>query len=162
MGVLLNIIVFIEILLILLFLGPKLFGIKPFVVTSGSMEPLYTVGSLIYVKEINPNDIEVNDSITFYIENSDIVATHQVYEIDKKNDFFKTQGINNKDENGNIIHDVSPVKFSSLIGKPVLCIPYLGYINSFVTKPIFICLTLIITISVILLYNFLERKFEVK
>ena len=128
------IIIFIEIVLVILFLGPKLFGINTFVVTSGSMEPMYPVGSLIYVKKVNPEEIKVEDTITFYMNNSKIIATHQVYEIDEENEQFKTQGINNKDNKGNIIHDAEPVDFSSLIGKPVMCIKNLGYIKKSCTS----------------------------
>ena len=129
----LSIIIIIEIILIILFLVPNLFGLKTFVVTSGSMEPLYPVGSLIYVRKVKLEEINVNDAITFYMPDGKIIATHQVYDIDKDNQEFKTQGINNKDDNGNIIHDGEPVKFSSVIGKPILCIKYLGYINRLIT-----------------------------
>lgn len=135
--------------------APNLIGIKSFAITSGSMEPLYPVGSLVYTKRVEANQINKNDTITFYLENSEIIATHQVYEIDEENKNFKTQGINNKDEEGNIIHDATPVKFSSLIGKVIFCIPYLGHISILLTtspgKYIMIAtLILIILISIIL------------
>lgn len=156
------IIIFIEIVLVILFLGPKLFGINTFVVTSGSMEPMYPVGSLIYVKKVNPEEIKVEDTITFYMNNSKIIATHQVYEIDEENEQFKTQGINNKDNKGNIIHDAEPVGFSKLIGKPILCIKYLGYINRFITQAPGIYIVFVATLIIILINYILERKMEVK
>lgn len=123
------------VVLFLLFTVPGMIGFTPYVVTSGSMRPEYPVGSLIYVKDVDANEVCVGDAITFYMEGSEIVATHQVYEIDINNKHFLTQGINNRDKEGNIIPDASPVKFSSLIGKPVLCVPFLGYINTFCTTP---------------------------
>ena len=156
------IIIFIEIVLVILFLGPKLFGINTFVVTSGSMEPIYPVGSLIYVKKVNPEEIKVEDTITFYMNNSKIIATHQVYEIDEENEQFKTQGINNKDNKGNVIHDAEPVGFSKLIGKPILCIKYLGYINRFITQAPGIYIVFVATLIIILINYILERKMEVK
>ena len=39
--------------------GVRLFGIAPYTVLSGSMEPTYPVGSLIYVKPIDTNDLQV-------------------------------------------------------------------------------------------------------
>ena len=156
------IIIFIEIVLVILFLGSKLFGINTFVVTSGSMEPMYPVGSLIYVKKVNPEEIKVEDTITFYMNNSKIIATHQVYEIDEENEQFKTQGINNKDNKGNIIHDAEPVGFSKLIGKPILCIKYLGYINRFITQAPGIYIVFVATLIIILINYILERKMEVK
>ena len=105
--------------------GPKLFGITPYVITSGSMRAIYPVGSLIYVKDVDPSMINVGDSITFY-KDKGIVATHQVYEIDKSAKQFKTQGVSNLDINGEIIKDATPVDFKAVIGKPVFCVPYLG------------------------------------
>lgn len=142
---------------VIVFLLPKLFNITPYVVTSGSMEPLYPVGSLIYVKKVEPNEIKEKDAITFYMKNTTIVATHQVFEIDKKNENFRTQGINNKDENGNIIQDPNPVSFSSLIGKPILCLEHLGYINRVVTTPPGIYIIISFTIFIILISIILEK-----
>ena len=127
-NIIVNFIIFIEIVLLFIFIGLKFTGIKTYVITSGSMEPIYPIGSLIIVKATEPENIKKNDVITFYILDTDIVATHQVYEIDFDKRQFKTQGINNFDDNGNIIQDSLPVNFSSLIGKCIFCIPYLGYI----------------------------------
>lgn len=151
-------IILIELFFVIAFLLPKLFKITPYVVTSGSMEPLYPVGSLIYVKKIEPDKIKENDAITFYMENTNIVATHQVYEIDEKEDIFRTQGINNKDENGNIIKDPKPVSFSALIGKPILCVKYLGYINRVVTTPPGIYIIISFTILIVLISNIIEKE----
>lgn len=158
----LSIIIIIEIILIILFLVPNLFGLKTFVVTSGSMEPLYPVGSLIYVRKVKLEEINVNDAITFYMPDGKIIATHQVYDIDKDNQEFKTQGINNKDDNGNIIHDGEPVKFSSVIGKPILCIKYLGYINRLITGRPVIYFIFLGTVIIILINYILEKKMEVE
>lgn len=124
------------------------------------MEPLYPVGSFLYVKKVDISEVKLGDTITFYIEGSTIVATHQVYEIDKDKSEFRTQGINNKDENGEIIHDALPVKYSSLIGKPILCIKYLGYINRFVTTPPGIYIIFTFTIFFIIINLILEKKEE--
>lgn len=126
-------IVLVAFILVAAFVGPKFVGIEPYIVTSGSMEPLYPVGSMIYVESVNPEEIAVGDSITFYMEGSQTVATHQVYEVDRQNEQFRTLGINNHDSEGNILHDAFPVDYDSLIGKPVFCIPHLGNINRFCT-----------------------------
>lgn len=121
------------------------------------MRSIYPVGSMIYVKKVNFNDIAIGDAITFYLDDSDIVATHQVYDIDENLKTFKTQGIDNKDEDGNIIKDASEVKFSAIIGKPMFCIYYLGYISKYFW-------ILIIFTAIILFVNFIleKRKFYEK
>lgn len=121
--------------LLLAFGAPRLFGLQPYVVTSGSMEPEYPVGSLIYVRSVAPEQVQTGDAITFTMPGTDSIATHQVREIDGENRQFYTQGIHNRDENGDIIPDAAPVPFGNLIGKPVLCIPVLGWVNRFCTTP---------------------------
>ena len=53
---------------------PVAFGYMPYVVLSGSMEPVYPVGSLIYVAPVDANSLEPGDAITF--DRNDAVVTH--------------------------------------------------------------------------------------
>ena len=69
----------ISLILTALFTIPSLFGYMPYVVLSGSMEPVYPVGSLIYVAPVDANSLEPGDAITF--DRNDAVVTHQVYEV---------------------------------------------------------------------------------
>lgn len=121
--------------LLLAFAVPRLFGLQLYVVTSGSMEPDYPVGSLIYVQPVSPEEVEVQQEITFVMPCTNSIATHQVRIIDEQNQQLYTQGINNRDEQGNILPDATPVPFDNLIGEPVCCIPMLGKINQFCTTP---------------------------
>ncbi len=106
---------------------PKAFGYQMYGILSGSMEPKYPVGSLIYVEPVEASEVEVGDVITFKMAaDSDVVATHRVVEKDDTNEAFTTKG----DNNDNI--DSSPVSYQRLIGKAVLCIPMLGYIADFI------------------------------
>ncbi len=116
------------------FVGVRLVGLTPFAVLSASMEPQYPVGSLIYVQDVDPADIQPGDAVTF--ENgAGQVATHQAYEVDADAHLIRTQGINNKAADGSLLHDAEPVPFSRVIGVPVACIPVLGYVSAFVTSP---------------------------
>lgn len=114
--------------------GVRLAGLSPFAVLSGSMEPELPVGSLIYVKPVDPTEVHVGDAITFRLESGTLV-THEVYEIDAAAREFKTHGIANVDSEGNISPDAAPVPWSSLVGSVVACVPLLGYANVFVTQP---------------------------
>ena len=49
------------VLLAFLLVGVRLVGLTPYAVLSGSMEPTYHVGSLIYVGKIAPEEITVGD-----------------------------------------------------------------------------------------------------
>lgn len=106
---------------------PKFFDYELYGILSGSMEPTYPVGSVVYVKPINANEIKVNDAITFRMAaNSQVVATHRVIAKDDQKQVFTTKG----DHNDNV--DSSPVSYDRLIGKTMFCIPYLGYISAYV------------------------------
>ena len=52
------------VILALLMVGARLLGFKVFTVLSGSMEPAYHVGALIYVKEVDYRELESGDVIT--------------------------------------------------------------------------------------------------
>lgn len=73
-----SVILLILVLIIAVIFIPKLFSIEPMVVVSGSMEPSYMKGSLLYVKE-DTGGIQTGDAITFY-RNGELV-THRVVEI---------------------------------------------------------------------------------
>lgn len=86
-------------LMLVAFAGVRLFGLTPYAVLSGSMEPEYPTGSLIYVRDVDPADVAVGDAITFELESGTLV-THEVYEIDSDARAFRTQGIANIDAGG--------------------------------------------------------------
>ena len=72
-----SILVAVVVLLALLLVGARIVGLQVFTVLSGSMEPTYHTGSLIYVKKVDPYTIEVGQPITFMLDESTI-ATHRV------------------------------------------------------------------------------------
>ena len=98
---------------------PRLMGLKTYKVLSGSMEPEYHVGSVVYVEKSSIDDIEVGDVITFYI-NDNTVVTHRV--VDNDTESFHTKGDANETEDG------GSVAYDKVVGKVVLNVPYLGYI----------------------------------
>ncbi len=53
-------------LMLVAFAGVRLFGLTPYAVLSGSMEPEYPTGSLIYVRDVDPADVAVGDAITAF------------------------------------------------------------------------------------------------
>ncbi|WP_417753343.1 signal peptidase I [Slackia sp.] len=131
-NVLLTLFLLVAAALVIAFAGVRLAGLTPYAVLSGSMEPQYPVGSLIYVKDADPSSVEVGQAITFR-QGSGTLVTHQVYEIDSEQQLFYTQGIANVDSSGEIMHDAAPTPWSSLVGQPIACVPYLGYVNDWIT-----------------------------
>lgn len=103
---------------------PKLFGYEIYGILSQSMEPEIASGSVIYVKDIAPEDVEVGDVITFKMSaKSDVVATHRVVEVLLDEKAFVTKGDNND------AVDSSPVSFDRLLGITVFSLPYLGELS---------------------------------
>lgn len=121
------------VLLAVALVGVRLVGLQPFVVLSGSMEPTYHVGSLIYVKSVDYKTLEVGDPIT-YLVSDDTVVTHRIIEVlvdEEDPDTFRyfTQG------DANEVADGSSVHYKNIIGKPVFSIPYLGYVSNYIQHP---------------------------
>ncbi len=128
-----SILVAAAILLAILLVGARVVGLQVFSVLSGSMEPEYHVGALIYVKEVDPFELKVGDDITFMLD-EDTVATHRIVGIvpdeeDKSVIRFTTQGI------ANDAPDAAPVHYKNVVGSPVFTIPYLGYVANFIQNP---------------------------
>ena len=124
-GALVAVVVLAAVSLVLL----RVMGYQVFDVVSGSMEPTYSVGDLIYVKSVDPDAVEVGDPITFVLNENLVVATHRVIRIDAENRHFYTKG------DANETADAAPVHFNNLIGIPQFCIPKLGYVSDFVQHP---------------------------
>ena len=110
-------------------MGSRLVGLQVFNVVSGSMEPQYSVGDLLYVKDVDPDSIHEGDVITFVLNEDLVVATHRVVRVDSANRHFITKGDANKEE------DANPVHFNNVIGTPVFHIPLLGYVSAYVQNP---------------------------
>ena len=124
-----NVLVLLAVLLAVLLVGVRLVGLQAYVVMSGSMEPVYPTGSLLYVRDADPEEIEVGDPITFVMNEELTIATHRVIRIDETNGCFYTKGDANEAADG------APVYYENLLGRPVFCIPYLGYIAAFIQHP---------------------------
>ena len=135
------------IILAFLISGMRLFGFQVYGVLTGSMEPTYPVGSLIYVKDVDARTLRVNDVITFSLS-PNVVATHRIVELvpDETNPtvtLFRTKGDANNDV------DQSLVAERNIIGKVSFCVPVLGYMASYIQEPpgiyvaILVCLVMI-------------------
>lgn len=94
-------------------------------VMSGSMEPAIGTGSIVFVAETPPEEIEENDVIT-YRSGSDLV-THRVAEKYESTTSlrFRTKG------DANDALDPDPVYRDDVVGTVLFSIPFIGYVVSF-------------------------------
>lgn len=125
MSIVSGVLVVVMVALAMLLVGVRVVGLTPYTVLSGSMEPTYHVGSLIYVRQIDEEDIKVGTPITFTVSGGAMLATHRVYELVTVDG--DVQYITKGDAN-----DVldPPVKYENVVGSPVFSIPYLGYFST--------------------------------
>lgn len=126
-----TVLVALVVLLAALLAGARLFGLQVFTILSGSMEPKYPVGSLIYVKSVDPSQVKEGDVITFLLSDT-VTATHRVVGIVDQGDGalrFRTKGDANEAEDGGLVH------YKNVIGTPIFSIPYLGYVADYIQHP---------------------------
>ena len=111
----------------LLFVVIKLLGWNMFSVDSPSMSPQYPVDTLVIVQNVEPEDIQVGDVITYVLNRDGVLVTHRVVGISKVNETFTTKG------DANNSADASPVIWNNVVGKVLLGIPGLGKPIRFLT-----------------------------
>ena len=128
-----GILVALVLILALLRVCARVAGLQVFTVLSGSMEPTYHTGSLIYVKKVDPYAIQEGQPITFMLDEN-TVATHRVVGIvpDEEDPTvirFRTKGDANEAEDARLVH------YKYVMGTPVVSIPYLGYATNYIQHP---------------------------
>ena len=124
-----TVVVVVFVLAAIILMGSRLLGYEVYNVISGSMEPTYSKGDLIYVMPTNPNQIKVGDPITFVANENLVVATHRVVRVDRENRCFYTKGDANETE------DQKPVRYENVKGVPQFSIPWLGYVSDYISNP---------------------------
>lgn len=128
-----TVLVALVVILALLLVGARLIGLQVFTVLSGSMEPTYHTGSLIYVKSVDPFELREGDVITFMLD-EDTIATHRIVEVvpdenDRSVVRFQTKGDANDAVDGSLVH------YKNVVGSPVFTIPKLGYVANYIQNP---------------------------
>jgi len=128
-----NMLAIIIVVLAIALVGARLVGLRVFSVLSGSMEPTYHVGSLIYVKDVDPFELESGDVITFLLD-EDTVATHRIVEVvpdetDSTVVRYRTKGDANDSEDGSLVH------CRNVVGTPVFSLPKMGYVANYIQNP---------------------------
>ena len=147
-GMISTLLVIVVVVLAIALVGVRFVGLTPYTVLSGSMEPTYHVGSLIYVKDVDPAAITPGTPITFVVNEDLLVATHRVVDVkvlttaqepvldengepmleeiplEEPTYYFQTKGDANDDVDG------APVHYKNVIGTPVFTVPLLGYLSS--------------------------------
>lgn len=137
----------------------SVFGIRIYNVATGSMEPVYKVGDIIFIKKTEGKDIEIGDDVTFDTEKiayEGFTITHRV--IDKKYDeedkqyHFITKGVANTVEDEEITQ-------SQIYGKVIYKSVLLSFISK-LTNNIVTYFIIVLIIGVSLSLQIVTEKFS--
>ena len=141
-----GILVLLVIVLAILLIGVRLVGIQPYTVLSGSMEPEYHVGSMIYVISVDPTSLQVRDPVTFYLDGS-TVATHRVIEVEEINGIkcYTTKG-----DNPAVGIDPGFRTDNDIVAVYKFRIPAVGRVIDFLKKPVGFVLFLVLPLLAII------------
>lgn len=125
------------VIVVLVFYRPTVLGgdtrYEP--VNTGSMEPAIGVGSVVVIKPVDSETLEIGEVICYSFSESNSI-THRIVNITDEG--FITKGDANEDQ------DYRPVKKEDVIGKVILVIPFVGYLGYFVRTPLgFIALVVV-------------------
>ncbi|MBQ7137942.1 MAG: signal peptidase I [Clostridia bacterium] len=160
-NVITTVLVVLVVLVAVLLVGVRVAGVQPLYVMSGSMEPAFHVGSLIFVQKVDPAKIEVGDPITYTINEAGDYSTHRVIAVEARETGTRfvedANGQTVLDESGapmieeypleetayyfqtkgdaNNAPDGTPVYYKNVVGVPRVTIPYLGYLAHWLQTP---------------------------
>lgn len=109
---------------------PSVFGYKPFIVLSGSMEAEIRQGDLIITKIVDPETVGVDDVIAFR-DAEGTVTTHRIIDSIEKDGitYFITKGDNNSSQDQNL------VELGDIEGIYVTRIPGIGSMMKSLSEP---------------------------
>ncbi len=129
---------------------PSVFGYKPFIVLSGSMETDIRVGDLIITREVDPTTLVIGDVVAFR-DPEGTVTTHRIIEIVdcRGSNCFITKGDNNSSQ------DQQLVELSDVEGIYIGRIPGVGNMLKSMSEPttiiiVVLCITVIFAASFML------------
>src|SRR3954451_894725 len=100
-------------------------------VRSGSMQPTYSVGSMLVVKTVDPSDVRVGMPLSFVTPDAGVIETHRVIAItnDKNGLWFRTKG------DANLAADPDLVPASAVRGSVKWSVPRVGEIMLWLRWP---------------------------
>lgn len=135
---------------------PSVFGIKPFMVLSGSMETEIRRGDLILTKIVEPSTLKVDDVIAFR-DAEGTVTTHRIIDIVVQDNvtYFITKGDNNNAQDRNL------VEYEDVEGIYIGRIPGIGSMMKSLSEPTTIMMVVVgITVIFVIGFTISNRKLK--
>lgn len=126
---------YILIIIYLIIFIPVLWGKRPLVVISGSMEPILKVGGILYYEKINLDDFKKDDILVYQLNEHKV--SHRIVNINEYG--FETKGDNNNSNDSYIVDK------NNVIGRGNnWSIPYIGYYADFIYNHKYLLIVMII------------------
>ena len=126
---------YILIIIYLIIFIPVLWGKKPLVVISGSMEPILKVGGILYYEKIHLDDFKKGDILVYQL--NEHIVSHRIVNINEYG--FETKGDNNNSNDSYIVDK------NNVIGRGNnWSIPYIGYYADFIYNHKYLLILMII------------------
>ena len=144
------------VVLAFLLVGVRLFGLAPYTVLSGSMEPTYPVGSMLYVEKVDPTSLQEGDPVTYHVSGGQVV-THRVvavYARSPQGVVYSTKG------DANNVEDPSVLDPENVIGRPVFHIPGLGYLSTFIQNPTVLSIAVASVVVLLSVGSLMNERFS--
>lgn len=135
---------------------PSIFGIKTYVIVSGSMMPNLNIGDIAIIKEEKTENLKKGDIISF--RRGKLVITHRIENviITDGNREYVTKGDNNN------VQDNEMVKEKEIEGKLIAKIPYLGKLTLILKNETVIIMFFIIYYIYLVKNHQLNKKKEIR
>ena len=139
---------------------PDFMGYKPLICASNSMSNIFEVGDLTITKEVEENELQKGDIITFWNTEHDTVITHRIEEI-TTNEEGKKVYVTKGDMNNEIDEEV--VGYNQVEGEYIGHIKYIGNLILWIQKPtgLIVAFLIPVLICAIVYRHNLKRK-EIK
>lgn len=99
---------------------PRVLGLHSYAIVSGSMEPTYPTGSLVYTKPIAGAEVQPGAVVAFW--RGEDVVVHRALENNTAESELVTKGDANEEP------DVRPVPYANVLGEVVASVPGVGYV----------------------------------
>lgn len=136
---------------------PSVFGYTPLVVLSGSMDDgkpdAIKVGDLIFVRNVDPTRLQVNDVIAFM--EGDYAVTHRIIAVNEDGS-YTTQG------DANNVQDATPVTPEHVIGQYYNKVTGLGNLVLFIQSTTGMLVCVGIPLAIFVIYDIIRRQLLLK
>ncbi len=99
---------------------PHAFGFTMAIVTSDAMEPTYSKGTLLFVKNASEDNLVVGNEVTYYVDQGRQMRTRRIVAVAENQSVLYTIGDNQNQM------EPKEIQKSQVIGQPIFYIPKVG------------------------------------